>query len=60
MNAQLESRRAEGERLRNAALCEAERIRRDAQSDAARMRDAAEVEGPRCARRPPPRPTGWA
>ena len=46
MNAQLESRRAEGERLRNAALSEAERIRRDAQSDAARMREAAEVEGP--------------
>ena len=45
MTAQLESCRAEGERLRNAALSEAERIRRDAQSDAARMRDAAEVEG---------------
>jgi hypothetical protein len=45
MNAQLDSRRAEGERLRNAALGEAERIRRDAQSDAARMREAAEVEG---------------
>ena len=45
MNAQLESRRAEGERLRNAALSEAERIRRDAKSDATRMREAAEAEG---------------
>jgi len=43
--AQMEARRAEGERLRNAALSEAERIRRDAQTDAARMREAAEIEG---------------
>jgi hypothetical protein len=45
MTAQLEARRAGGERLRNAALSEADRIRRDAQADAARMREAAEIEG---------------